>query len=190
MRAAIALGQSSAPSSRIRTSRPSQPSDPVAEGRHWPALDSLRASLYSSVVKDTTDRPITFELLNALHGVEAQLEGALEPLGLSLAKFGLLSNLAAAGEPLSLGALADRCSCVRSNITQLVDRLEAEGLVTRADDPADRRSIRAELTAKGRAQHAAGVKATAKIEQDLLSRLAKDQRGPLVRMLRSLADCR
>lgn len=141
-------------------------------------------------MKDIADRPITFELLSALHGVEAQLEGALEPIGLSLAKFGLLANLVAAEEPLSLGALADRCSCVRSNITQLVDRLEAEGLVSRADDPADRRSIRAELTAKGRAQHAAGVKATARIEQELLARLAKDQRGPLVRMLRALAGSR
>ena len=30
-------------------------------------------------------------------------------------------------EPLPLSQLAERCSCVRSNITQLVDRLEADG---------------------------------------------------------------
>ena len=58
--------------------------------------------------------------------VEAGLEASLEPLGLSLAKFGALSQLAAAGEPLPLSTLAERRACVRSNITQLVDRLEAD----------------------------------------------------------------
>ena len=83
---------------------------------------------------------LSFQLVVTLHAVVERLEEALEPLGLSLAKFGVLSRLAAAGEPLPLGTLAERCACVRSNITQLVDRLEAERLVMRADDPRDRRS--------------------------------------------------
>src|SRR5262245_62483769 len=103
--------------------------------------------------------PLTFEVLGALQTVAARLEVVLEPLGLSLAKFGALAKLVAAGEPLPLGTLAERCACVRSNITQLVDRLEAEKLVVRSDDPRDRRSIRAELTAKGRERHAEGGKA-------------------------------
>src|SRR5690606_35214717 len=72
----------------------------------------------------------------------------------SLARFGVLDQLVRAGDPLPLSELASRLSCVRSNVTQLVDRLEVDGLVRRVDDPADRRSIRAALTAIGRQRHA------------------------------------
>ena len=72
---------------------------------------------------------MSFLMLGALHEMEAHLEGALGRVGLSLAKFRTLSQLVEAKEPVPLGSLADRCSCVRSNMTQLVDRLEADGLV-------------------------------------------------------------
>jgi DNA-binding MarR family transcriptional regulator len=129
---------------------------------------------------------LAFELIRTLHTVEGRLEGVLEPLGLSLAKFGALSRLVAAGEPLPLGTLAERCACVRSNITQLIDRLEAEGLVARADDPHDRRSIRAELTAEGRRRHSAGVRALEKAETEMVSRLPAGQRDTLLGLLGSL----
>jgi DNA-binding MarR family transcriptional regulator len=126
------------------------------------------------------------ELIGTLHAVEARLEVALEPLGLSLAKFKVLSMLVTAGEPLPLGALAERSACVRSNITQLVDRLEAEKLVMRADDPHDRRSIRAELTPEGRRRHAAGVRALEAAERDLFAGLPPKERESLLLLLRAL----
>jgi len=129
---------------------------------------------------------LAFQVVGALHTVEARLEAALEPLGLSLAKLGVLSRLVAAGEPIPLGTLAERCACVRSNITQLVDRLEAEGLVARTDDPRDRRSIRAELTPEGRRRQAAGLRALEQAEKELLSRLPRDQRGAFLEMLTAL----
>ncbi len=49
-----------------------------------------------------------------MHTVQSQLEASLEPLGLSLAKLGVLAKLVDAGEPISLGTLADRMACVRS----------------------------------------------------------------------------
>jgi DNA-binding MarR family transcriptional regulator len=129
---------------------------------------------------------LSFELIGALHAVQERLEAALEPQGLSLAKFGALSKLVAAGEPLPLGTLAERCSCVRSNITQLVDRLEAEKLVARVADPQDRRSVRAELTEEGRRRHAAGVQALAQVEEELFSHLPAQQRDSLLEAARSL----
>jgi DNA-binding MarR family transcriptional regulator len=127
-----------------------------------------------------------FELIGALHAVGERLEQALEPVGLSLAKFGVLSKLVAASEPLPLGTLAERMACVRSNITQLVDRLEAEKLVVRADDPRDRRSVRAELTSEGRARHAAGVNAIEAAERELFASLSRQKRDTLLELLRSL----
>jgi DNA-binding MarR family transcriptional regulator len=127
-----------------------------------------------------------YELLSASGRVAERLEAALEPLGLSLAKFGALSKLVAAEEPLPLSTLAERCACVRSNITQLVDRLEADGLVSRSDDPHDRRSIRAALTDEGRRRQAAGLRAVERAERDLLAHLPKPKQDSLVELLRSL----
>jgi len=122
----------------------------------------------------------------ALHAVEMQLEAELLPLGLSLPKLGVLSKLVDAGESLPLRTLAERLSCVRSNVTQLVDRLEAEKLVVRTDDPNDRRSIRASLTPEGRSRHAAGLRALERAEKRLLADLSAKQRDELLRLLDSL----
>lgn len=130
--------------------------------------------------------PLSFQLLETLQSVAERLEGALEPLDLSLAKFGVLSNLVEAGEPLPLSGLAERCACVRSNITQLIDRLEADKLVLRTDDPHDRRSVRAELTDEGRSRHAAAVRALEEAERELFSHLPQNQRDDLFGVLRSL----
>ena len=138
--------------------------------------------------QEPTAPSFSYELLNASGKVADRLEAALEPHGLSLAKLGALSKLAAAGEPLPLSTLAERCACVRSNITQLVDRLEADGLVSRSDDPKDRRSIRAELTGEGRRKQAAGARAVEKAEQDLLAHLPKPKQDSLVELLRSLHE--
>jgi len=86
-------------------------------------------------------------LVHAAHRVEARVETALAGVGLSNAKFEALSVLVSQDRPISLSELAEKLTCVRSNVTQLVDRLEADGLVKRTDDPADRRAVRAEVTA-------------------------------------------
>ena len=115
----------------------------------WRALDGFISWLYHAGMNEIAPASAAYRLMWALRVVEERFEAALEPLGLSLAKFGCLAKLVAAGEPLPLSTLAERCACVRSNITQLVDRLEADKLVVRADDPHDRRSVRAELTDGG-----------------------------------------
>jgi DNA-binding MarR family transcriptional regulator len=48
-------------------------------------------------------------------------------------------------------ALADKLRLSRSNITGLLDGLEKDGLLERAHDPVDRRSVRLGLTGPGRA---------------------------------------
>jgi DNA-binding MarR family transcriptional regulator len=125
-------------------------------------------------------------MLGTVHEMETQLESALGQVGLSLAKFGVLAKLAEAGEPLALGCLADLCSCVRSNMTQLVDRLEADKLVERMDDPNDRRSIKAALTPEGRSRYEEGVRLLDEAERDVFARLAAPERATLSRLLRTL----
>jgi DNA-binding MarR family transcriptional regulator len=146
--------------------------------------------MHYSCVKDKAGMPLTLQLLSTLQSVEDRLEEALEPAGLSIAKYGALSKLVAEGGSLPLGTLAERCACVRSNITQLVDRLEADGLVTRNDDPRDRRSVRAQITENGRARQEAGQAALRKAEGILFERLDDEDRGELSRLLERLGACR
>src|ERR1700730_3189836 len=96
-------------------------------------------------------------LLGAAQRLEPGVETALAASGLSLTKLAILHHLVQTDQPLQLGRLADRISCVKSNITQLVDRLESDRLVRRVSDPADRRSIRAEITHEGRQRYEAGA---------------------------------
>ena len=126
---------------------------------------------------------IAFSLLHAAHSIEGRFEEALAAVNLSSPKFAALSVMAAEDQPLSLGELAAKLTCVRSNITQLVDRLEADGLVKRTDDPADRRGVRAELTKLGRERHAAGAKVMSKIHEDLGNQLTADDQAALKRAL-------
>src|ERR1700745_1908341 len=115
---------------------------------------------------------IGFALIHAAHRVEARLEEALAGVGLSGAKNSALCVLVAQDRPMSLSELAEKLTCVRSNVTQLVDRLEADGLVKRTDDPADRRVVRAEVTGLGRRRYAAGAKVVDAVLQDVAKELS------------------
>jgi DNA-binding MarR family transcriptional regulator len=74
-----------------------------------------------------------------------------------------------------LTRLAERLSCCKSNITTLIDRLEADGLVQRLDAPADRRSVLASITAEGQRRHELGRQALAAAEQGVLKPFKKGE---------------
>ena len=130
--------------------------------------------------------PLSFQVLGAAAAVEEHLDSALAQVGLSLAKFKVLSRLVEAGEALPLGGLAEHCSCVRSNMTQLVDRLETEKLVERVNDPADRRSVRAALTAAGRERQAEGFAVLANAEREVCARLSEADQADLTSLVQQL----
>jgi DNA-binding MarR family transcriptional regulator len=123
-------------------------------------------------------------LLHAARAAEAHVEARLDALGLSMAKLAALSALAESGESLPLTQLAERLSCVKSNITQLVDRLEADGLVTRQSAPGDRRTRLAVMTPAGRKAWKAGTAAQREGERELFQGLS----GREARQLATLID--
>ncbi len=69
-------------------------------------------------------------------------------LGLSFQQSMALMRLEA-GQALPMSALAHALQCDNSNVTGIVDRLEAAGLAERRADPRDRRVKTVALTAKG-----------------------------------------
>lgn len=129
-------------------------------------------------------------LLHTAHAAQAHVESALESVGLSVAKLLALKALADAGEPLPLGQLAERLSCVKSNITQLVDRLEADRLVARKPDPRDRRTRLAALTAAGRRACKEGTRVQQQTERDLLTRLTREEAEQLAVLLQKVGQPR
>ena len=128
----------------------------------------------------------TYHLVHAAQDVEVRVERALGEVGLSLAKVKLLRHLHNAKDPLPLGALAEKNSCVKSNVTQLMDRMEGEGLVKRVPDPEDRRSVRAMITPEGRRKYEAAAKRLAAAETEVLSAFSPSEREQLTGFLEKL----
>jgi len=128
-------------------------------------------------------------LLSVLHTssvLEGRVEAKLSEIGLSLAKLAALHRLSEAGESLPLGQLAERLSCVKSNVTQLVDRLEADGLVSRTSDLNDKRSRLAMLTAAGRTAYEKGRQIQEQAERELFGALTASESATLHTLLAKL----
>lgn len=147
--------------------------------------------MYHSLMNNTSDAAATvanqgasiWAVLHAAHALEDKVEEALGRAGLSTPKYSVLNALVETGEALSLSDLAARLSCVRSNMTQLVDRLESDGLVKRVSDPHDRRAVKAAITDEGRSRCEAGSLELEKVHQEFASSVSEQDRHALVRLL-------
>jgi DNA-binding MarR family transcriptional regulator len=125
-------------------------------------------------------------ILHAAYAAGDEMEARLSEVGLSGAKLAALRCISEAGESLPLGQVAERLACVKSNITQLVDRLEADGLVTREPDPNDRRTKLAVLTTAGRKAVKEGLRVKQEAERELLGRLSRDEAQQLTALLNKI----
>ncbi len=114
--------------------------------------------------RDGARRPaadsLVFSFLSAADAVEARLEAALSPTGLSLAKLAVLHFLADA----------------------------KDGLVRRRADLDDRRSVLAELTPAGRQAHAKGVRALAGAQRAIVRPLEAGEATSLQNALGALSS--
>ena len=90
-------------------------------------------------------------------------------------------------QPLPTGALAEQLGLDRSNVTSVVDRLEAGGLVTREAHPEDRRVKLLTLTPAGRAVRAA-LDERIFTTLTLFDALTDDQRAQLAALLATILE--
>jgi DNA-binding MarR family transcriptional regulator len=79
-------------------------------------------------------------------------------------------------------------ACVKSNITQLVDRLEADGLVARVADSADRRCVRAAITDAGRERFERGAVVVSELETELFGAMDAASRARIAAFLEPFAS--
>lgn len=101
-------------------------------------------------------------------------EEQISALGLTVPQAQLLRILDA---PLPMSQIANRLHCDASNITGIVDRLEARGLVERGVKPGDRRIKVIVLTAEGKRVRMRVAAMSSSVPG--LSRLSKTEQGAL-----------
>ena len=102
-------------------------------------------------------------------------------------QLGLLFLLRGA-EASSQQQLGESLGMDRTTTMQLVGALEAEGLVVRDDDPADRRAYRLRLTARGREVTTRVATATADVERHAFAGLTASERRLLKALLRRVLE--
>ena len=73
----------------------------------------------------------------------------LKPFDLSSSQYNVLRILRGTKEALACGQIAERMVSRDPDITRLLDRMEARGLMSRARDCQDRRVVKAQISGKG-----------------------------------------
>ncbi|GAA2393932.1 MarR family winged helix-turn-helix transcriptional regulator [Streptomyces coeruleofuscus] len=131
--------------------------------------------------------PLTLEVMELIGEVVARFhqdyEEAAADHALTGAQARLLSLLCL--EPLPMRRLAQRLKCEPSNVTGIVDRLEARGLVERRPDPTDRRVKVAAATSEGR-RVARSLRESLRFAREPLAGLSEGERVALRDALRGM----
>lgn len=154
------------------------PVDPIAEAkRQWVEHGWSDAAVGMSAVAS---------VMRAQQLMLSRTEAVLRPFRLSFARFELLRLLAFSREGrMPMGSVGARLQVHPASVTSTVQRLERDGLVTRAPHPRDGRSMLLELTEAGRATIEA---ATAALNAEAFADvgLSEDDTAELVRILARL----
>ena len=102
---------------------------------------------------------------------------------LSEAQMRFLYLLDYAGAPQPISYFADGVFSNRSNATQMIDRLQAEGLVRRIKNPCDRRSVLVELTELGSQRLHEGNEWLVSLLEALFDPMGEAERDATIRVL-------
>jgi DNA-binding MarR family transcriptional regulator len=113
---------------------------------------------------------------------EAQLDRALQTLGLNLSRYRALSVVASQG-PLTMTELADYSAIDRTTMTRIVDQLVAAGLVERETPRRDRRQVILTLTDAGAATCRASLKVIWRHNRGLLDDVSETRQRETIRCL-------
>jgi DNA-binding MarR family transcriptional regulator len=116
-----------------------------------------------------------------------EFEHALSERGLRLIHHGVLTALDDFG-PLAQQQLADSLDHDKSHLVRYIDHLERHGLLTRVQDPADRRRNQVAITDAGRALLRELLAAERRSQRGFLDALSPDEQRTLESLLRRVLD--
>lgn len=113
-------------------------------------------------------------LMRVQQVIQSAVDGALKPHGLTFARYEALVLLSfARRSSLPMRVMGERLQLHPTSVTNIVDRLEKDGLVRRLPHPTDRRTTLVEITDEGRSRHAVATKAVTAIDFGLVGLTAK-----------------
>jgi DNA-binding MarR family transcriptional regulator len=101
-------------------------------------------------------------------------------------QFGVLMALYQLGA-LTPSVLADRISCDRNTLSEMLKRMTARRLISKKNNPDDRRSIQVQITAKGEEALLAVVPVAAELQNIMLAPLRKEDRAHFLKCLLAIA---
>jgi len=148
-----------------------------------------------SAAPDTTTTSIPLSLadqvgylLSKAHlRVHVRANEALEPLGLTVKHYGLLTLLIHDGT-ISQGRLGEVMRIDRTTMVALIDDLERAGHVDRIRNPEDRRAYALSATPKGKRVQRSAATLMKRVYDETLSPLSQGERRELQRMLRAIIE--
>ncbi|GBQ03937.1 hypothetical protein SSP531S_54160 [Streptomyces spongiicola] len=163
------------------------PGTPASRGASQePSLDEQIAA-YQREFRDLD--PQVEQVVSALGRLNRRMNVAygrqVAALGVSNAEWEVLKTLVLSGAPYRLGPgdLARRLGLTPAAMTHRIDRMAAEGLVTRDRDESNRVRVIVELTDEGRAKWMEAMRMATDFEEELLQDLSGEERGVLGEML-------
>lgn len=137
---------------------------------------------------DTASLGVVVRIMSLSRACLRQAAEALEPLGLELFEYDVLSALRRQGRPYALPAtgLAEETGLSSGAMTNRIDKLEDRGLVRRRPDKNDRRGVIVSLTAQGRSAIDDAIQARLDAADESLKGINAKERNQLAALLRKV----
>ncbi|SER60849.1 MarR family winged helix-turn-helix transcriptional regulator [Actinokineospora terrae] len=133
----------------------SLPFDPIARA----------AQLWGDRIGDATTMAAVTSVMRVQQILQSAVDGALKPHGLTFARYEALVLLTFSKRgSLPMRVMGERLQLHPTSVTNIVDRLEADGLVRRTPHPTDRRTTLAEITDAGRQRQAEATEAVTAVD--------------------------
>jgi DNA-binding MarR family transcriptional regulator len=134
---------------------------------------------------DSSGKAVVGRLLRLEEVVLRTINSVLQPFGLKYQEYAVLATLRVAGAPyrLSPSRLQSTLLFTSGGLSNLLKRLEQEGLVKRSTDPKDGRGVLVKLTAKGLRLADETMPRHAAAELHLLRMFSEEQRDQLAQLL-------
>ena len=130
---------------------------------------------------------VWLRLLACTNLIETEVRGKLRTeFDTTLPRFDLMAQLERHAGGLKMNELSQRLMVTGGNVTGITDQLEAEGLVVRESDPADRRAFTVKLTPAGRRAFARMAEAHEQWVVRLFSGLGAAEKDQVYRLLAKL----
>ncbi|EHK87900.1 MarR family transcriptional regulator [Saccharomonospora azurea SZMC 14600] len=131
------------------------PFDPIARA----------AQLWEDRIGPSTTMAAVTGLMRVQQILQSAVDAALKPHGLTFARFEALTLLSFSRHArLPMRVMGERLQLHPTSVTNIVDRLEKDGLVKRQPHPTDRRTTLVEITEEGNLRREQATKAVTDID--------------------------